>query len=305
MSRRTVGTAVVSAMLAWLPTACAGPGDMAPMSAESIAEIEQWKTERDESLRQEDGWLTLVGLFWLEEGANSLGSDPASDVIFPPTVPAHLGHLVVDGATVRLEAPEAAGIQHEGEVVTSLGLRTDTAEDPTILTRENLSFYVIERAGKLGVRIKDSEAAALKAFAGMDYFPLAAAWRLQASFQRFDPPKTIKVPNVLGTASEEPVPGVATFVYEGKRFELTPVGEPDEALFFVFGDATNGTETYGGGRFLMADAPSASGTIVLDFNRAYNPPCVFSPYATCPLPPPRNKLPIAIRAGEKSFGSAH
>jgi uncharacterized protein (DUF1684 family) len=187
--------------------------------------------------------------------------------------------------------------------VSTVELASDLEDEPTVLELGSLRFHLIDRAGRLGIRVKDTESPALAAFVGMDYFPVDPSWRIVASFEAFDQPKTIEVPNVLGSSFAEPAPGIARFERDGRRWELTPVGEPGEPLFFVFGDATNGGETYGGGRFLSAP-PAANGTVILDFNKAFNPPCVFTPHATCPLPPPQNKLALAVQAGEKTWGAA-
>lgn len=284
---------------------CAEPPVPAPLDPDYAAELDEWKRTRDENLRRNDGWLTVVGLSWLEEGVNSLGADPASTVVFPEGVDRHLGQIIVEGESPILEAASDSGIRHRDSEVTTLALETDASGEPTMLTLDSLSFYVIDRAGRLGVRIKDSEAPALTHFSGMDYFPVDARWRIRASFEAFEEPRTIKVPNVVGTAFEEPVPGIVSFEVDGRIFELTPIGEQDGQFFIVFGDETNGTETYGGGRFLYTDPPSPDGTIELDFNAAYNPPCVFTPFATCPLPPPGNRLAIEVRAGEKTYGAPH
>jgi uncharacterized protein (DUF1684 family) len=296
---------MVAAGLLTVLSGCVEPDAVELSDEEYLAHIESWKSEREAELRREDGWLTLVGLFWLEEGANSLGSDPSSDVVFPATTDLSLGELQLEGGVVTIKTAEGAGIEHAGEQVTEMVLQSDADGDPTVLELGSLTFYVIDRGERFGVRVKDSAAKALTTFSGMEYFPVDRSWRIEAQFGAYDEPRTMLVPNVIGTAMEEPVPGVVSFERDGRKFELTPVGEPGDPLFFVFGDLTNGDETYGGGRFLTADWPGDGGVVILDFNLAYNPPCVFSPYATCPLPAAENKLALAIAAGEKAFGSGH
>jgi uncharacterized protein (DUF1684 family) len=281
------------------------PEVVAELSADYVADVETWKKEREASLRREDGWLTLVGLFWLEEGRNTFGSDPASDLVFPAGTPPQLGEFLLEEGVVTLRAAEGSAIGHGGGPVSEMVLQPDSTGDPTILELGSLTFYAIDRVGRFGIRVKDREAEDLRTFKGMDYYPLDPSWRIEARFSAFEEPKTMQVPNFVGTAFEEPVPGVVSFERDGQRLELTPVGEVGAPLFFVFGDTTNGGDTYGGGRFLYADWPTEDGVVVLDFNRAYNPPCVFSPYATCPLPPAENKLKLAVEAGELVYGQGH
>ena len=279
--------------------------ELPPLDEEYLAALDEWKQSREERLRAPEGWLSLVGLSWLEEGENTLGSDPTSDVVFPPGTGLRLGVIAVSEEGLEIRAAADSGIEQDGVPVTSMQLASDARGEPTVLELGSLSFFVIDRAGRLGVRIRDSKAPALAAFSGMDYFPVESRWVVEGAFRGFDQPRTMKIPNVMGTAFEEIVSGVVQFQLDGRQYELTPVGEQEGELFIVFGDTTNGSETYGGGRFLYAGPPAPDGSLVLDFNRAYNPPCVFTPYATCPLPPPVNNLAVAIRAGEKNWGSKH
>jgi uncharacterized protein (DUF1684 family) len=277
----------------------ASPGDY-------VAEIEEWRSEREESLRQPDSWLSVVGLFWLEEGDNTFGADPSNDIVFPGTaVPAHAGVFELTEEKVVIRVESGTPVLYEGRQIETLELVSDGAGEPTVLQLGSLSFYVIERAGRFGVRLKDAESEALAAFEGLDYFPVDRAWRIEARFDQYDEPRTLRVPNILGSSTEQSSPGVAVFVIGGREYRLSPIGGPEEELFFVFGDQTNGHETYGGGRFLYPDGPSAAGSLILDFNKAYSPPCVFTAYATCPLPPRENKLASRIDAGEKVYGSGH
>lgn len=268
------------------------------------AEVERWRAQRLERLRRDDGWLTLVGLYWLEPGENRFGTDRANQLVFPEgTAPGYLGSLQLDGGEVRVRVAPGAEVTHEGKPVREMALQSDAAGSPTILQHGSLKFNVIKRGERFGIRLKDSKAKALREFQGMDNFPIDPAWRLTARFEPYAPPRTITVPNVTGQPTQETVPGAIVFERNGKSFRLEPVAEEgSEELFIIFGDQTNGHETYGAGRFVYAPQPDAAGKVVLDFNRAYNPPCVFTPYATCPLPPPQNKLALRIEAGEKTFG---
>jgi hypothetical protein len=309
-----------SSLLADEPPKENGPGKAAEPAAPAAAapaphsppdpylqEIETWRRERDEGLRNPDGWLTLFGLFWLEEGENRFGSAPDNQIVFPAgRAPARAGTLRLAGGKVTLEAAPEAGITHEGKPVTTLALASDAAEGgATVLELGALRFHVIDRGGRLGVRARDRESPALAAFRGVESFPLAPAWRVEARFEPYDPPKPVPVPNILGTVEETPSPGAVVFDRDGKTYRIDALpGSPEGDLFLIFGDRTNGAETYGGGRFLVTPPP-AGGKVVVDFNKAYNPPCVFTAYATCPLPPRQNKLDLAVAAGEKMYGEAH
>ncbi len=267
-------------------------------------EWEQWRTRRLESLRREDGWLSLIGLFWLQEGENSVGSDPGNRIVLPAgKSPARIGSILLEKGSVSVRAEPESGLTADGKPVTSMPLATDAGAGPaTVLQRGSISFYAIARGSKLGVRVKDSDAETRRNFRGIETFPYDERYRVEARFEPYVPAREIAVPNVLGTVEKEPSPGALVFELDGKTYRLDPVLETGETdLFVIFGDQTNGHETYGGGRFLYAK-PAVGGKTILDFNRAYNPPCVFTPYATCPLPPKQNKLPIRVEAGEKTYG---
>ena len=270
-----------------------------------LAELEEWRREREERLRSPDGWLALAGLFWLPEGESTFGSDPGSDLVFPAFTPSLLGVLRRDGGGVEVEAEPGADLLAAGAPVSRLNLESDHAGEPTRLEIGSLEFWVIERGTLVGVRLRDRESPLLTAFAGVESFEPSAAWRLEGRFEHYDPPRKVEVPTIMGTIVEESCPGRVVFDVEGSSYSLEPVGEPGDELFLVFGDETNGKQTYGGGRFLYASPPDAEGRVVVDFNRSYNPPCVFTPYATCPLPRAQNRLPFAIEAGEKGYSDAH
>jgi uncharacterized protein len=265
-------------------------------------EIERWKAERLSNLKSEDGWLTLVGLFWLKEGENKFGSDPTGDIALPAgKSPPVAGSLWLNGGAVKLDARPDAGITNEGKPVTTLELKSDADGSPTVLKLGTLSFHVIKRGDRIGLRVKDSESPARANFSGLEYFPLSDKWRVVARFERFDPPKTIPIMNVLGMAEDDPSPGAVVFDVDGKTYRLDALTEEDK-LFLIFADATSGRETYGAGRYLYADPPDKEGRVVVDFNKAYSPPCAFTSFATCPLPPSQNRLPVAVEAGEKYVG---
>lgn len=294
--------------------------------AELVRQVEEHRALREARLAASEGWLSLVGLHWLEEGETTFGSGTHNDVVFPAGTPAQAGTFRLDDGELTLDpAPgaelrrrveaaddEAATAGSDGEageegahpsvpVSEPLELAVDTTGAPTILELGDLVIYAIERGGDVGIRIKDRKSEALAAFDGLDYFPIDPAWRIEA---RLEPdPGTVAVPNVLGQISDEPSPGRLVFEVDGEEVSLRPIGDGDN-YFLVFGDRTNGRGSYGGGRFLGAQAPAPDDPdqrVILDFNLAESPPCAFSPHATCPLPPPENKLPVAIEAGEKSY----
>ena len=278
-----------------------------PPPSNHAAEVEAWRADRLARLTAPDGWLSLVGLHWLQEGGNSIGSDAGNDIVIEG-VPSRLGSVELAGGQARLELdPAAREARIEGSGQRSATLLDDSHEKPTIVVSGTTRFYLIERNGRHGLRVKDSGAKARTDFAGIDSFPVDPAWRIEAKWVPFDPPHTLEVPNVLGQVDRFPVPGKAVFERDGRTFELLPVLEEPDAteLFVIFADRTSGKATYGAGRFLYAPMPK-DGHIVLDFNKAYNPPCALTPYATCPLSPPENRLDVRVTAGERKYrGGGH
>ena len=257
-------------------------------------EVEEWRQGRYAALQRDLGWLTLAGLAWLRDGVNTAGSDPACDVVLP-SGPAHAGTFEVAGGRVVARGEFAL----EGRPVDAQELVTDDGGDATLLELGPLRLCAIERGGRLAIRTWDLASPARTRFRGIDHFPVARSWRLTGHFKA-TPERKIAVPDVLGTAETKPSPGVVIIEIGGTahRLEALEGGDTGE-LWLVFGDATNRVETYGGGRFLYTPPPAADGSVVVDFNRAYNPPCVFSPFATCPLPWQENRLAVRIEAGER------
>jgi hypothetical protein len=250
-------------------------------------EIARWRHDRETRLQADNGWLTVAGLFWLHAGANSFGKDPASEIALPDG-PAHAGVFTFDG--------------HRVTVAMNGTTREVTPDSPTDAVKVGrLNLFVIKRSDRYGIRLKDPESQYRREFHGLDYFPASEAWRVTARWVAA--PKTIPVLNVLGQTEPSECPGFAEFELGGKHLRLYPILEEPDAkqLFYIFRDETAGKETYGAGRFLYSDLPR-DGRVVLDFNKAYNPPCSFTPYATCPLPPPENRLAVRIEAGEKKYG---
>lgn len=268
------------------------------------ASIDAWHQERIASLREPEGWLSLAGLYWLHKGDNTFGSAPENDIVFPyENAPARMGTLVVDHGTVELRVRAGVDIVSNGQPVESLIVKSDAGGTPTRLEWGSLVWYVIERGDQLGIRLKDREHPRLEAFEGIPRFPVDRDWRIAAEFQPYDSIKTIPIPTVLGTQSGQSCPGALVFTHRGCTYTLEPLAaSAREPFFLIFADSTNGKSTYPSGRFLVVDPPDDDGSTFIDFNRAYNPPCSFSPYATCPLPPPQNTLPFAVTAGERFSG---
>lgn len=277
----------------------------APTPATSYEqELEQWKAKRLASLKSEDGWLALIGLFWLKEGENRFGSDPTNEIVLPDgKAPALAGTLRLAAGKVTLDAKPEAKITSKGQPVTTLELQSDEDGEPTLLEMGTLSFHVVKRGDRLGLRVKDRANPARAEFKGTDYYPADKKWVVNARFEPYQPPKQVPILNVLGMETEETSPGVLAFEVDGRPYRLEALKEKGEEQFFIiFADQTNRTETYGAGRYLYADPPSADGIVRLDFNRAYSPPCAFTKYATCPLPPQQNRLALRVEAGERYLG---
>lgn len=269
-------------------------------------QIEKWQRERAAGLKKEDSWLTLVGLFWLKEGENRLGSDKSNEIVLPQgKAPQYAGSLWLDKGSVRLEAQPQSGITQAGQAVRSLVLKSDADDEPTVLSLGTLSFYLIKRGEQWGLRVKDKENPARTQFAGLDYFPIDSRWLVTAKFEPYNPPKMIPIQNVLGMVEDQPSPGRLVFDVAGKNYSLDAIAEKgEEELFIIFKDETSNKETYGAGRYIYTDPADAKGVVLLDFNKAFNPPCAFTAFATCPLPPSQNRLALRVEAGEKQYAKS-
>ena len=250
------------------------------------SEIAAWRQQREAGLKRDGGWLTVTGLFWLHEGPNRFGTDARNDVVLPAG-PAQAG-------TVELRKGKIT-VQMEGQ---SREIRPDSDD---VLKVDRLRLYVIRRSDRFGVRLKDPQSTFLRDFKGIDNFPAREEYRVTARFVA--DPRKLPITNIVGQTEPEESPGYVVFQIRGRELRLRPVlDDPgSKSLFFVFRDETAGKETYGAGRFLDTDPPK-DGKVLLDFNKAYNPPCAFTPYATCPLPPKENQLSVRIEAGEKKYG---
>ena len=269
--------------------------------------IQQWRAQRVANLTSESGWLTLVGLYWLKEGENTFGRAKSNSLVLEhAALPASAGSFVLRNGRVRFVARSGSGVTIAGKPVTTIDLVSDAQAEPTVLSAGSLQFFVIQRVDKLGVRVRDTEHPGRKQFKGLDYFPVNAAWALEARFEPYVPVRRIPILNILGMTEQLEAPGALIFNMDGREWRLDAVLEEPAAkeLFILFADATSGRETYGAGRFIYVPLP-VNGQVLLDFNKAYNPPCAFNDFATCPLPPQQNRLPLRVEAGEKKYLDSH
>lgn len=266
--------------------------------------VDQWHREREEALKRENGWLNLVGLHWLKPGKNTFGTGTSNDIVFPKgTIPATAGYfeLAADN-TVTVVAEKGVEIKVNSISVDSrIIFHKDSARAP-VVAYGNLRWTIIKRDDKIGIRLRDLKSPGLTAFKGIDRFPVGEEWKLDAVVEKQGLPDRISITNVLGQTNLQKSAGKLSFSINGKKVTLDAIDEGGPELFVIFGDITNATDTYPSGRFLYVKRPDADGKTVIDFNKAYNPPCAFTDFATCPLPPPQNRLAISITAGEKKYG---
>jgi uncharacterized protein (DUF1684 family) len=272
--------------------------------------IEHWRATRVAELTAPDGWLSLVDLAWLRPGVNTLGSAPDSDIVLPGA-PTRLGAVTLDkDGTLRLRLEAGTDALVDGKKQLDTTLVDDAhagAGKPTLVSFGTTSFIVIHRGARNALRVRDTNAPSRTGFLGIDYFPIDPGWRIEADWIPATPGETLEMGTVIGTTDKFPVPGKLRFSRDGKSFEILPVIEVpgDKQYFVVFADRTSGKETYGAARFVYIDPPKDS-KVVIDFNRAYNPPSAFTAFATCPLAPPENRLDLRVTAGEKKYrGGPH
>ncbi len=271
-------------------------------SPEYIKEINEWHRKRIENLKKENGWLNLVGLFFLKPGENTFGSAVSNDFrIEDGSLPARICTFILKDSIVEIVPEEGVELKVNDKLISRMILIDDHLNEPTIVSLNSYKWYIIRRRDIYALRVRNLNAPLVKEFSGIDRFPVNEDWKIIADFIPYTPPKEIDVPSIIGVNQKEISPGKVRFKIQNQFFELDAF-ESGNSLFFVFSDETNGKETYGAGRFLVANKPDSNSKVILDFNKAYNPPCVFTKYATCPLPPPQNHLKIRITAGEKVYG---
>ncbi len=278
------------------------------ITADALARsVEAARAARLALLQAPGGWLSLIGLDWLQPGANRVGSAADNDIVLKAG-PAHLGTITLDeNGAARIDLVAGQGILVDGRDVASATLVDDASpgKKPTEVRFGSAHFFMISRDGRKALRVKDEHADTRVNFLGLDYFPTDPSWRVVADWVPFDPPMDLEIGTVIGTIDKEKVPGKAVFEREGQTFELYPIQEEPNSLFFIFADRTSGKETYGAARFIDTPLPT-DGKLVIDFNEARNPPCVFTPYATCALAPFENRLDARVTAGELNYrGATH
>jgi uncharacterized protein (DUF1684 family) len=288
---------LISSLLAFIPLTA-----LAQSAPSHEDQINEWRQSRNERLADDSGWMTLVGLEWLQEGENTVGSDPASTAKIPGG-PDNWGTLFLAGEELRFVPAAGSGVTVNEAMVADAMLVADNQDTPSVVRSGDLSFYVIFRES-YGLRIKDRKAPALLNFSSVPVYTIQQDWKFNARFIPATDGQTIEIANVLGHLSPTPVYGYAEFERDGQTYRLLGLGDEDsESMWFLFADRTSGKETYGAGRFLYSDGLPENGRVVVDFNKAYNPPCAFNDYSTCPLPPHENRLDLAVTAGEKDYHS--
>ncbi len=265
--------------------------------------VEHWRGERLAELTNETGWLSLVGLYWLSPGENTFGRARSNALVLDnPNLADTAGTFNLTDGKVTFTAKPGSGITHGGQPVSTIELVSDAKESPTVISSGSLRLFVIERAGKLGIRVRDLASPHRRNFKGLQYFPITPDWVFDARFEPYEPQRHIRIVNILGLEEDMVSPGAVVFSRQGKEVRLDTVLDGPDAtdLFIMFADATSGHATYGAGRFLHAPF-ATNGRTVVDFNKAYNPPCAFNNFATCPLPPYQNRVKLEITAGEKNY----
>lgn len=265
-------------------------------------EIDAWHKKREDKLKAENGWLNLAGLYWLQEGKNTFGSSDENQIKFPKgTIVDFAGYYERIGTTVKIVVNKGVSIALNGKSIHEAIIFHPDSINPLVLSHKDLRWTIIKREDRIGIRLRNLKSPLLKSFHGVDRFPVDANWKIEATLVKPSQPIEIPITNVLGQTTKQKSSGKLVFTINKVEYSLDALDEED-GFFILFADETNGDETYPAGRFLSASMPDKNGKVILDFNKATNPPCAFTPYATCPLPPIQNRLPIAISAGEKTFG---
>lgn len=277
-----------------------------PADPDYIKEIQNWHNKRVNRLKADDGWLNLAGRFWLKQGESTFGSGKDNNIVVESSkVPEEIGSFIFKDSIVTFKAKDGVDILHNGNTIKEIVMIDDQKKDMTVLQIGSIKFNLIIRDTLYGIRFRDLNSELVKNFKGIDIYPIDESWKLNAKFESYNPSKEIAVPNVLGQISKEKSPGAVVFEWDGRTYRIDAVDEGGDKLFLIIADETSGEETYGGGRFMYVNKPDSTGIIDLDFNKAYNPPCVFTKYATCPLPPLQNYLKLKIEAGEKMYEEGH
>jgi uncharacterized protein (DUF1684 family) len=279
-------------------TLCDHSPKLAEDTASYIASVEKWQQERLEGLKSKNGWLNLAGIYWLKNGIQTFGSDSLNDIVFPAKAPAFIGTLSLKDSLVHLEVNEAVELFYKNEPVKELDLTYDSSGDPSYITHGDFAWYIMKRHHSLAIRLRDYKNPAIEALDHIPSYPIDPAYLVEAELVPFEEVKTITVATPFQDYTQDyECPGELHFRLRGEKLTLLPFISGD-TYFIIISDETSGLETYGGGRFMYTEAAS-SGSVLLDFNKAYNPPCAVTAFAACPMPPRENHLPVKIEAGEK------
>lgn len=265
------------------------------------ADIFNWKSKRIERLKAENGWLNLVGLHWIDEGINVFGSDEENDIIFPENTPVQIGAVIKFKGNLSISINDSIEVYVNNTLIKDHEIRTDKDDSTTYFKMGRYKWHIIYRSGKFAIRLRDLESPLIDSLQEIPSFPVDTKWRINAEYQAFANPIEIEIANVIGTTDIEMCYGTLNFKVDNVEYELYPIGNgKTDDLFLIFADETSAKETYGGGRYLNVKMPDSTGKTIIDFNKATNPPCAFTEFATCPLPPKENILGIKITAGEKN-----
>jgi uncharacterized protein (DUF1684 family) len=284
--------------IALLFTECNHSSQLIEDPASYIESVEQWQQERLEGLKGKNGWLNLAGVYWLNDGVQTFGSDSSNDIVFPAKAPAFIGSLSLKDERIHLDVNDDVELFYENEAIKELDLSYESSGNPSYITHGDFAWYIMKRHHSLAIRLRDYNNPAIEALDHIPSYPIDPDYLVEAKLVPFDEPKTLTVPTPFQDYTQDyECPGELHFRLKGKKMTLLPFTSGDE-YFIIISDETSGMETYGGGRFMYA-SPDSSGRIILDFNKAYNPPCAITAFAACPMPPPENQLDVSIEAGEK------
>jgi len=287
-------------VLLMLACACNRPAPLIQDTTSYIESVKQWQDDRLEGLKAKDGWLNLAGIYWLQEGEQSFGSDPSNDIIFPEKAPSFIGTLTLKDERVQINVNDEAELYYENDRVQELELIYESSGAPSYITHGDFAWYIMKRHHSLAIRLRDFKSPAIEALDHIPAYPIDPDYVVEAKLQAFDEPRTITVNTPFQDYTQDyQCPGELQFKLKGEKLKLLPFTS-GEGYFIIISDETSAMETYGGGRFMYA-YPDSTGRIILDFNKAYNPPCAVTPFAACPMPPPENHLPLKIEAGEKTL----
>jgi uncharacterized protein len=296
-----VARLILAVVLAISVAACRKP-PAAETADPYLADIATFREAREAVLKTDTGWLTIAGLFFLTKPDTTFGSDPANDIVLPAGAPARAGVFSLRDGKVAVKAASGVSFELNGSAITSADLKSDGVGAPDRIVLQDLTLWVHQSGDRLAIRLRDRNNHLRREFTGLKWYPVKPAFRVEAEYVTFDTPKTMQIPNILGDIDTMVSPGTAAFSMDGQRMQMIAISDPDhpKELWFIFRDLTTGKETDPAARFLYTPLP-VEGKVTLDFNRAQNPPCAYNAFATCPLPPQENRMPVRIEAGEKIY----